>query len=361
MFDSLEDLILTEHYPVGSKLPSESELAEKHGVSTITIKRALQELSNLGYISRKPKQGTFVIASEKNAVSSLSIDCKLPVLGCIFTNFDDTFGTKILSGILENATNKAHIIVKKSLGDTQKEEALIQELLEINISGIILLPCSSKYLSPNILELIYKNFPIIILDRALDGIPISSVTTDNKEAMEQLTSHLISIGHRHIGMVTSSLVVSSIEARIQGYIQSHASLQIKMNPDLTQHFISSVIPSSNISPETDVQEIVTFIQNNPEMTALIASEYNIALLIKQACEQIGKKVPEDISIACFDHPDDFFNKQAFRFTHINQNQYELGKEGLTQILDQINTPSSVSKKTLSGQLKIGDSTKKLLT
>ena len=283
VFDHLEELIVTGQYPVGSKLPSEGELAQTYNVSAITIKRALQELSNLGYISRKPKQGTFVIANEKETSSSLAIDCKLPVLGCIFTNFDDTFGTKILSGIIENATNKAHIIVKKSMGDIQKEESLIQELLEINISGIILLPCSSKYLSPNIIELVYKNFPIVIVDRALESIPISSVTSNNKEGMEQLTTYLFATGHQNIGMVTSSLVVSSIEERVQGYIQAHAANQLKMNPDLTKHIISSVIPSSNVSPEEDIQSIINFITDHPEMTAIAASEYNIALLIKQAC------------------------------------------------------------------------------
>ena len=358
IFDDLEEMIMKGDYCIGSKLPSENELAKKYDVSSITIKRALQELNNLGYISRKPKQGTVVISVERTSDTALSIERILPVLGYILTNFDDTFGTKILSSILENATNKAHIIVKKSMGDLKKEEELIQELLEVNIDGIILLPCSSKYLSPNILELIYKNFPIVILDRTLEGIPISSITTNNRDAMEQLTSYLISTGHRNIGMITSTLVVSSIEERIQGYIHSHASHQIKMNHDLKQHFIRSVIPNSSASIEKDIQEIISFIQANSEITALIASEYNIALLIKQACEQIGKKIPEDISIACFDHPDHFFDKQAFQFTHINQNQYELGKESLNQILEQIKNPSSISKKNLPGELKIGQSTRR---
>lgn len=35
-----------------------------------------------------------------------------PLFGCIMTNFDDTFGTTLLSGMLEHSDSKAHIIVK---------------------------------------------------------------------------------------------------------------------------------------------------------------------------------------------------------------------------------------------------------
>ena len=219
IFDEIEQRIITGVYELQTKLPSEAQLAQEYGVSSITIKRALQELSKLGYISRKPKQGTIVVANRREDEVINTLSGGVPMVGCVFTNFDDIFGTKILSGIIENSVGSAHIIMKKSMGDVEREEALIKELVEANVSGIILLPCSSKYISPSILELVYKNFPIIIVDRALEGIPISSVSTDNKEANEKLTAHLIERGHRHIGLITSSLVVSSIEERIGGYVQ----------------------------------------------------------------------------------------------------------------------------------------------
>ncbi|HUI56719.1 MAG TPA: GntR family transcriptional regulator [Bryobacteraceae bacterium] len=42
------------------RLPSEGELAERFGVSKITVRQALQELANLGYIRREQGRGTFV-------------------------------------------------------------------------------------------------------------------------------------------------------------------------------------------------------------------------------------------------------------------------------------------------------------
>lgn len=359
VFDDLEKKIIDGVYIINNKLPSEQELAEQYKVSVITIKRALGELKEKGYVSRKPKQGTIVISNTKVIKNIPSQKFSLPLIGCILTNFDDTFGTQILSGILEESDSNAHVIVKKSLGHEEKEEELIQEFINMDVAGIILLPSSSKYLSPTILELASQKFPFIIIDRTLEGLPISSITTNNKESAEKLTSYLISLGHKNIGLITSTNLVSTVEERIQGYTQAHAVHQIKMNYSLRKHFVGSVTPASDVTVEEDIQKIATFIKEHPNMTGIVATEYNIALLTKQACEIVGKKVPNDISIVCFDHPDNYFDRTSFYFTHIDQKQYKLGSYCIQQLLQQIQSPTSVVKETLSGKLIIGNSTKEL--
>jgi GntR family transcriptional regulator len=45
----------------GEPFPSEKELEERHGVSRITVRRALSDLATEGYISRQAGRGTFVL------------------------------------------------------------------------------------------------------------------------------------------------------------------------------------------------------------------------------------------------------------------------------------------------------------
>lgn len=60
-------------HPVGSQLPSEHELCEQYGVSRFTIRAALDSLRRKGYVTRRPKVGTVVIADHPSSRYSISV------------------------------------------------------------------------------------------------------------------------------------------------------------------------------------------------------------------------------------------------------------------------------------------------
>ncbi len=64
----LRDQIVRGSVPVGKPLPSEQALCELYDVSRITVRRALQDLSNDGYVVRRHGLGTFV-TEQPNAPS----------------------------------------------------------------------------------------------------------------------------------------------------------------------------------------------------------------------------------------------------------------------------------------------------
>ena len=54
------DRIRKKIYEIGEIIPSEIEIQKKFNVSRITVRRAIMELENEGYLARKPGKGTFV-------------------------------------------------------------------------------------------------------------------------------------------------------------------------------------------------------------------------------------------------------------------------------------------------------------
>ncbi|MDO4483818.1 MAG: GntR family transcriptional regulator [Clostridia bacterium] len=69
LLQKLEDGI----YPTGARMPSEAELCEKYNVSRITIRRAVNDLVEDGYLERRQGKGTFV-ATKRTPVAMLPLD-----------------------------------------------------------------------------------------------------------------------------------------------------------------------------------------------------------------------------------------------------------------------------------------------
>ncbi|RYY53066.1 MAG: GntR family transcriptional regulator, partial [Comamonadaceae bacterium] len=65
----LKDAIASGRYRAGDQLPTEGELVATHGVSRVTVRRALQSLEQQGLIRRRAGHGTFV--SDKASVLNM--------------------------------------------------------------------------------------------------------------------------------------------------------------------------------------------------------------------------------------------------------------------------------------------------
>lgn len=60
----IKERILSDRYPVGTPLPTEAELCAEFGASRFTIREALRGLADQGYVHRRQRTGTLVIARE---------------------------------------------------------------------------------------------------------------------------------------------------------------------------------------------------------------------------------------------------------------------------------------------------------
>ncbi len=75
----LKDAILSGRLPVDSKLPGENKLAEQHGVSRVTVRRAMEALQSAGLVARKAGVGTVVLEQPLDAtVMTASVSNLMP-------------------------------------------------------------------------------------------------------------------------------------------------------------------------------------------------------------------------------------------------------------------------------------------
>ncbi|MGO4546076.1 GntR family transcriptional regulator [Paenibacillus sp. 2TAB23] len=367
IFESVKKQIVTNVYGVGERIPSEKELAEAYKVSRITSKKALELLTNERLIVRKPGRGSFVAdpetdfgpmpAASQAPASAFTAD--MTTIGLVITDFGNSYGTGLIYGMEEaSRDHDCFLVLRRSFGIPANEELSIQKLLHLGVDGLIVFPAQGEYFNEEILKLVISRFPLVLIDRHLKGVSAASISTDNAAAARKATAFLFELGHRHISFLSPPPTdTTAVEDRVEGFIQAFAEHGIAVDKDLWVSDLTSTLPNSfnenNI--EEDVQRLMAHLKRHPDITALFAIEYNIALLAKAAVERSGLRIPEDISIICFDSPPTGLGG-GYAFTHIRQNEEEMGRLAVGHVLRIMQGQAVPNKVMLEADLIIGDST-----
>lgn len=352
--EEIETGILTR----GTRLPADENLGERFSVSKITISKALRLLKDDGYITRSPKKGTYVASLSASPIIKKNKATPIHTLGLVIPSFNDLFGANFLKYFLLITNQNYNVVVKLSNSDYSLESEMISKLIDDGAEAIVLLPTSSTIVSPIILDLITSNFPIIILDRTLSDLPICSILTDNTRAAYDLTKYLIRNGHKTIGMLTHSSNLSSVSARKKGFQDAHFEYAIPMSKNQIQEF-GPINLDDVKSTRTMIDHIKQFLIKNSNCTAVFCEEYAIVYHLMVAALELGKSIPDDLSIVCVDHPPKAYNQQKTAITHIRQNEVLLAKKTLELITFKIANPKKFRKEIIAGQIVHGNSVNKI--
>lgn len=353
----------------GDRVPSEYELAERFNVSRITSKKALEELAQGKLINRVQGQGSFVqdplpdlsqalaAIEESNGIYKAAPK-SVTSIGFIMPDFGDVYGTRLFRAIEQRCAEKGYqLSVKLTYGHPETETQGIHQFVDAEVAGLIVFPVAGEYYNPLLLRLALDGFPLVVVDRYLKGIPAHAVHTDNVKAAAILTNFLLDRGHTHIAFLSPPAEdTSTIEERIQGFMQAFSHHGLSLDPRYCFDQLTSTLPRSfstqNI--EADKARLRAFIEHNPNLSAFVASEYNVALIARQTVQEMGCRIPEDAAIVCFDSPEDPL--EASLFTHIQQDEGTMGTVAV-DVLDALirNEPAEI-KTVIDFKLIVGKST-----
>lgn len=374
MYLTLRNRLHTGEYTIGDKIPSEKELMEQFEVSRITSKKALDMLVQDGYIVRQPGRGSFVIHNGKQPeIIASEDDSKYDsptkprtasnqiVLGLIMEDFSDSYGKEMLVEMERTAQKMGvYLMLRLSFSQTDIEENAIRMLRDYGVDGLIIYPTRGQIFNSEILKLVIDRFPHVLVDRYVKGIDSTSISTDNVAAASLGTHYLLDQGHHHIALLTSKVTDNvAIEERIEGFVQAHAERGVVLDRSswLTDmYWNSNQEEDEQVLVQHNVDMIQQMIEAHPQITALFAMQYELALFAKEAIEHMGLHIPQDISIICFDSPQ--ASAALYPFTHMQQDQQSLGRLAIENVLALIEGASLPSKISLQAHLVHGHSVSK---
>jgi GntR family transcriptional regulator, arabinose operon transcriptional repressor len=364
IYDHLKAQIEARKYTGGQRIPSEKELIEHFGVSRITAKKALEMLAKDGLIVRMPGKGSFVAGGGESGVQKrsqrLGTRREASLVGVILPDFSDSYGTTLIAGIeKECSANERFMLIRRSNGRQDSEQSIIEALVGMGVGGIVIMPVLNENYSEKILRLVLDGFPVVFVDRHLRGITAPFTGTDNVAAAKKGTDFLLDLGHSRISLVTPAATTSALEDRAEGFVRSHAERGVGIDQSLWCNGIVSTMPGMKTGEniDADVGRILDLMAEKPDITCFFATEYNVALVVREAMSRLGKRVPEDVSILCFDGPRNHVGRPVF--THLRQKEMEMGSIAVRLLLRQIADEKANDKIFLEADLIEGESTRSL--
>ncbi len=311
------------------------------GVSARAVSAAL---NGTGRVSPELRDRIQHIALELNYRPNLMarglVQQKSSLIGTVFPYANVSFFNDIISGIEERCSENGYdlLLGNANLIIENEERRALLRMINRNVDGIL---CAPDYRELELFRQLEKNGPptIQVMTRiAESNLPFIGV--DNVHGGFIATEHLIELGHRHIGFLTSSRPhYSEIECRYTGYMQALVKHGIRMDPQ------ASTI-ASDLTIEGGYAAGRDLLRNNPSMTAIFAPTDYAAIGVLRAGIELGRSIPEELSVVGFDDLSIAAEQIVYPLTTISQPKREIGLTAFDMVSQMIKgeTPENVSVK-----------------
>ena len=314
------------------RLPSEEALAEAHSVSRITVKKALERLKEDGLIHRVQGRGTFVSRAMPAERKPQEARRSRQLIGIVLEHVSSAFGLNMMYYMIQ-ALDKAgyKTCIRFTFGSTEKESAEIDDLLAMDVAGLIIMPCHDSHYNLTILRLILENFPVVLVDKRMHGLPVRSVSTDGREAMRRLTHHLWERGCKTAALLTiDPASTSSLGDRAEGFYKGLEETGMeRIDECILSRRSNEMI--SNDPEQRYVEAIGAYLDGLPAIPdGFVCTEYAIARALYAASAARGLLPGRDFRACCIDE-NELATRGAY-FTHMRQDEQNLARETVDILL-----------------------------
>ena len=199
-------------------------------------------------------------------------------------------------------------------------------------------------------EFQHISVPCVLLTNSAGelGFPnLSSLTTDDEEAACQAIRYLADQGHRRIGLLGGNRSPTQIGCRrVQGCRRAFNELSLPFDPrwsELCRYSFSDAYDAAK-----------RLLERCPELTALFCLSDVIAIGAIRAIRDLGRRVPEDVSLVGFDGiPLARFSVP--RLTTVRQDTQQLAQQGVELLLRGLRRPCAPVHGAVPFQLLPGES------
>src|SRR5580700_148252 len=247
-------------------------------------------------------------------------------IGVIFPEVSDGYSASVMSGVEDYLLQEGYFYFVAS---HRHRADLIDEyprmFLERSVDGLIAVD------TPWHLNL---SVPVVTVSGHNEVKGVTNIVLNHRRAAELALKHLFHLGHRRIAFIKGQEFSSDTEVRWSNIERVSQQFGLKIDPRL-------VTQLQGDSPSPQVGYIATkiLLASRRRFSALFAFNDISAMGAIRALREVGKQVPEDVSVIGFDD----IQSAAFQnpgLTTVRQPLREMGRAAAEILLKRIHRPGS---------------------
>jgi LacI family transcriptional regulator len=271
----------------------------------------------------------------------------------------DSFWVSVLSGIHDALSKADYLPITVWIGNLDRmphfeegdDEGLkqINRLLDRRVDGLIMWPSFSLAYYHHFPEFVERRVPVAVIDHY--STVADSVETDEEQATAVVAQHLLKLGHRRLACLSSRETPTQTWA-----VRRRSSFEEAVKNAGAN--VKSWHLNEQGSNGLEVARALLKDELNP--TAVFAVSDHEASFIHRAAAELGRKIPDDLSLVGFADLD-FAASMDPPLTTMRQRPYQIGKLAAELIMKRIagemedDDPTTIK---VDAELVVRDSTAK---
>jgi DNA-binding LacI/PurR family transcriptional regulator len=273
----LRDEILAGVWQEGERIPAEHELSRRFGVAYMTVRQAVGNLVAERLLQRIPGKGTFVLPQASDGAPMPPTAPLVLLVPDLWQRFDPLYFPDVLSGFETGMRQLGQEVVVSDDADDIPAEALVAFLL------------AEKDDVRRIERLKDQGCRLVAINRYSGRRMIPSIALDNAGGTAQAVEHLVALGHARIGFLSGWPDNVDGDERRRGFVSAMRAHGLR--PDLEA--------GHGFREERGYQGAKELLALPDPPTALVAASDLAAIGAIKAAQDLGLRVPEDLSVVGF--------------------------------------------------------------
>ncbi len=306
-----------------------AEMAEKLGVNSVTIRRDIAELEAAGLLARVHGGALAVEKSRRRPERAKAL------VGLVVPS-TTAYYPEVVRGMEVMAAGRGvRLVLGVSQYDAEVEEARVERLLALGVSGLVFAPTKSADPSALAQRLDAIPVPVVLLERVVDdltnGHEFDFVRSDHAHGAALAVRHLARLGHRRIGLGVFDRTPTAPWVRA-GYAQAVEHFGMEIGPVTT-------MPKGEDDPtalSTTLQRWLRECTSTQTTCVLVHTDFHAAQLVEVA-EAAGVRVPDDLAVVAYD--DELAEFAHVPLTAVTPPRLEVGQAALSLLIDRIEQPA----------------------